>query len=187
MKIALIIWDQFTDLDLFLPWDLLNRVRLYGGITDWEVTILGSDPIHLSDAGLPVATMGRLEEVKSADAVLFTSGRKVPELINDPSFLSRFQLDPTRQYIGAMCSGTLILAALGLLQNREATTYPTRRELLRSYGVTVVDQPFVSQDHLATAAGCLAATQMSNWIIGALAGEEMISTVMQTVEPVSPS
>ncbi|UHA72197.1 DJ-1/PfpI family protein [Paenibacillus sp. 481] len=183
MKVALIIWDEFTDLDLFLPWDLLNRVRLYGGRSDWEVNILGTKKEHVSDAGMVISTSGMLEEASRADAVLFTSGKKVPELINDPSFLSRITLNPDQQFIGAMCSGTLMLAALGLLENREATTYPTRREMLQAYGVTVVDRPFVIQDRIATAAGCLAAIDLSTWVIRSLAGEDMVSTVMQTVAP----
>ena len=43
-KIAIVIFDKFTDIDLFLMWDLLNRVR----IADWEVKILGEKSVHLS-------------------------------------------------------------------------------------------------------------------------------------------
>jgi hypothetical protein len=44
MKIAIVIFDKFTDIDLFLMWDLLNRVRVDG----WEVKILGEREAHLS-------------------------------------------------------------------------------------------------------------------------------------------
>lgn len=40
MKIAIVCFDNFTDIDVFLPWDLLNRVRLVGGISDWDVQLL---------------------------------------------------------------------------------------------------------------------------------------------------
>lgn len=40
MKIALVCLDDFTDLDLFLPWDVLNRVRFVGGLDDWDVRIV---------------------------------------------------------------------------------------------------------------------------------------------------
>ncbi len=39
MTIAIVCFDNFTDIDVFLPWDLLNRVRLVGGISDWDVQL----------------------------------------------------------------------------------------------------------------------------------------------------
>ncbi len=43
MKIAIVCFDNFTDIDVFLPWDLLNRVRLVGGISNWDVQLLGTE------------------------------------------------------------------------------------------------------------------------------------------------
>ena len=48
MKIAIVCFDNFTDIDVFLPWDLLNRVRLVGGISDWDVQLLGTEETHIS-------------------------------------------------------------------------------------------------------------------------------------------
>jgi hypothetical protein len=48
MKISIVIFDEFTDIDLFLMWDLLNRVR----IPDWEVRIVGDKSHHISTTGL---------------------------------------------------------------------------------------------------------------------------------------
>ena len=45
MKIAIVCFDNFTDIDVFLPWDLLNRVRLVGGISDWNVQLLGTEKL----------------------------------------------------------------------------------------------------------------------------------------------
>src|ERR1044071_4931024 len=111
MKIAIVIFDKFTDIDLFLMWDLLNRVR----IDDWSVKILGEAPAHVSATGISVATQGRIEEANDADAVLFVSGQGTRVKMIDKEWLSRFHLNPERQFIGSICSGALILAALGLL------------------------------------------------------------------------
>lgn len=69
-KIAIVIFDKFTDIDLWLMWDLLNRVR----IEDWEVKILGERESHLSATNIEVKTHGMIEEANEADAVLFVSG-----------------------------------------------------------------------------------------------------------------
>jgi len=52
-------------------------------------------------------------------------------MVKDEIFLETLHLDPNRQMIGAMCSGALILAALGLLAGKEATTYPRTRALIK--------------------------------------------------------
>ncbi len=70
-KIAIVIFDKFTDVDLWLMWDLLNRVR----VADWSVKILGEKESHVSATGISIQTHGRVEEANDADAVLFVSGQ----------------------------------------------------------------------------------------------------------------
>jgi transcriptional regulator GlxA family with amidase domain len=181
MDIAIVAFDDFTDLDVFLPWDLLNRVRR----PDWRVRILGENAQLRSAAGLAIPTHGRLEEASGAAAVLFTSGPGARRLYRDPDFLGRFRLDPARQLVGSMCSGALILAALGLLDGKRATTYPTSRALLAEFDtVEIVEQAFVQEGKVATAAGCLAGADLAGWVIAELAGSELRDDVLRSVQPV---
>jgi transcriptional regulator GlxA family with amidase domain len=184
MKISFVIFDQFTDLDLFLPWDLLNRVRVVGKHPDWQVDILGTESSHLSISGLRVPTSGLIDEVEDADAVLFTSGKGVHPVLHDQEYQKRLKLNPNKQLIGSICSGALLLAALGLLKNQRATTYPTSRKLLAKYQVEVVNEPFVNNGNIATAAGCLACQDLSAWIIRSLLDESMVQTVLNSIKPV---
>lgn len=137
-NIAIIIFDNFTDIDLWLTWDLLNRVR----IDDWSVKIIGERAHHVSVTGIKTATHGRLDEAKDADAVLFVSGPGTRERIADEEWLAKLELEPERQLIGSICSGSLILAKLGLLEGKTATTYPTSKPVLESLGVEVVEKPW---------------------------------------------
>ncbi len=180
MMIAQIVFDRFTDLDVFLTWDLLNRVRR----PDWTVKLLGTDDRHTSLAGLTVPVQGRVEEARGADAVLFASGPETRALRLDRAYLARLRLDPTRQLIGAMCSGALLLQALNLLQGKRATTHPRARELLVTTGVTVVDEPFVREGNIATAAACLAGVDLAGWVIASLLGEEARDAALAEVVPV---
>jgi transcriptional regulator GlxA family with amidase domain len=183
MQIALIAFDDFTDIDIFLAWDLLNRVERPG----WRVRILGTAARHRSKAGLVLPVHGLIEEAASADAVLFASGPATRRLSRDPEYLSRFRLEPARQHIGAMCSGALLLAALGLLKGRRATTYPTAKEALIAFGVEVVDAPFVQEGRIATAAACLAGVDLAGWVIESLVGAEARDAVLREVAPVAPA
>jgi transcriptional regulator GlxA family with amidase domain len=180
MKIAIVIFDKFTDVDLFLMWDLLNRVR----IENWSVKILGARENHISVTGISVAAQGPIEEANEADAVLFVSGPGTREKMRDADWLKRFKLNPERQFIGSICSGSLILAALGLLEGKQATTYPTSKAALEGFGVEVVEKPFIANGRVATAGGCLAQQYLIGWVIENLAGEDWRALVLKSIQPV---
>ena len=180
MKIAIVIFDKFTDVDLWLMWDLLNRVRL----ADWSVRILGERETHVSATGMSVTSHGRIEEANDADAVLFVSGAGTREKMVDVAWLDKFNLKPETQLIGSICSGSLILAALGLLEGKTATTYPTSKAALESFGVEVVEKPLVVNGNVATAGGCLALQHLAGWTIERLACKCWRDLVLKSVQPV---
>ncbi|HTL98342.1 MAG TPA: DJ-1/PfpI family protein [Holophagaceae bacterium] len=180
MKIVLVAFDGFTDVDVHLPWDLLNRVRR----GDWNVRIVADRPVVRSQTGLALTVHGGLEEVADADAVLLASGPATRALCKDAAFLAALRLDPARQLVGSMCSGALILAAKGLLDGLTATTYPTARKELEAFGVRVVERPFVGHGAIATAAGCLAAQYLAGWVIETLLDARTRELVLRSVQPV---
>ena len=180
MKIAIIIFDKFTDLDLWLMWDLLNRVR----VENWEVKILGEKEVHVSATNIEVKTQGRIEEANDADAVLFVSGQGTRDRIADEKWLAKFDLNAKKQLIGSICSGSLILARLGLLNGKTATTYPTSKAVLESFGVEVIEKPFIAHDKIATAGGCLAQQYLVGWVIENLADAEWKNLVLKSIQPV---
>lgn len=180
MKASIVIFDEFTDIDLFLMWDLLNRVRL----PQWEVRIVGDKPNHISATGMMTATHGRIEEANNADVVLFVSGRGTRAKMQDKLWLSRFKLNPERQMIASVCSGALLLAALGLLTGKTATTYPTTKQTLEEFGVMVEEKPFVEHGNVATSGGCLAAQYIAGWVIERKADKAWKELVLKSIQPV---
>ncbi|MDJ1485071.1 DJ-1/PfpI family protein [Cytophagaceae bacterium YF14B1] len=182
MKVTIVAFDQCTDIDVFLPWDLFNRVRLIH--PEWSIRIVGTKAVHTSATGLPVTIHGDIEECNAADIVFFSSGAGTRSLIKDPSYLNRFTLNPEKQLIGSMCSGSLLLAALGLLNGLTATTYPSVQHILESMGITVVEEPLVVHGNIATAAGCLAALDLVGWMVEKTVGTETKDRVLASVQPV---
>lgn len=180
MKLAIVAFDEFTDIDVFLLWDILKRVRL----ANWDVRLLGDKPQHVSKTGIPIPMHDSLAWANEADVVLFTSGPGTYTRIKDDAFLGAFRLDSERQMIGSMCSGALILAKLGLLAGKQATTYPTAKKALEGFGVEVVEKPFVVNGNVATAAGCLAAQHLTGWVIERLAGRKTRDLVLSSIQPV---
>ena len=180
MKVGIVIFDKFTDIDLFLMWDLLNRVRVDG----WEVKILGEKEAHLSATDIEIKTHGRIEEANLSDAVLFVSGQGTRDRIADENWLAKFDLNAEKQFIGSICSGSLILARLGLLEGKTATTYPTAKNALENFGVEVIEKPFVAHGRIATAGGCLAQQYLIGWVIENLADAGWRDLVLKSIQPV---
>lgn len=182
MKIGILVFEGFTDLDFYLPWDLLNRVRLLKISENWNVSILGDKDSVTSAAGLKLSIDKPFHYANECDAVLFCSGPHTRTLIKDAHFLSSFQFK-SEQLLAAIDSGALILAALGLLKNMKATTYPTAFEELEGMGVMAVKSAFVEQGNIATAARCLSGDKLALWIIKKLISVEAAEKVFDSVKP----
>lgn len=182
-KAVIVVFDNFTDVDVFLPWDILNRVKFLDKA--FAVKFIGTKDRHVSKAGIELKMHGRLEEAAGSDLVFFASGAETRKLYKDESYLSRFRLDPGKQLICSICSGALLLAALGQLKGLTATTYPTAYKALREIGVEVIEEEhLVAHGNVATAAGCLAAVDLMGWAIEKLYGERVRRDVIASVLPV---
>ena len=154
MHTAILTFDGFNELDSFIALALLGRARR----ADWRVSVCSPTPEVTSMNGVVVRATSTLEEAASADAVLVGSGLKTREVVADPALMARLaalRLDPSRQLLGAQCSGTLVLAKLGLVAGVPACTDLTTKPWVEEAGVTVLNQPFVARGNVATAGGCL--------------------------------
>ncbi|WP_272687247.1 DJ-1/PfpI family protein [Providencia sp. PROV149] len=159
-NVAIVIFDEFTDIDYFLMRDIFGRCR-----EDWNVSVLGTKPYHTSTLGQKVDTDGHASLANQADVVLFSSGQQgIPNALADEDFMRSFKLDSQRQIIGSICAGSFILHQLGLLDNTQATTHPDAKNALISMGADVEDKPLVIRGNIGTAGGCLSALYLTGWI-----------------------
>ena len=134
--------------------------------------------------GVTVRAQSLLEDAQSADAVVVGSGVLTRELVGSPELMGRLALDPDRQLIAAQCSGTLVLAKLGLLGDVPACTDLTTKPWVQEAGVEVLNQPFFARGNLATAGGCLAAPYLAAWVIARLEGVQAAACALHYVAPV---
>jgi transcriptional regulator GlxA family with amidase domain len=161
MQIAVLTFDGFNELDSFVAAAILNRLKAKG----WAAHITSPAEEVTSMNGVTIQRQRPLEFAGEADAVLVGSGIKTREIAADAELLSRIVLDPSRQLIGAQCSGTLLLARLGLVGDLPACTDLTTKPWVIEAGVDVIDAPFIAHGNVATAGGCLASQYLAAWII----------------------
>jgi transcriptional regulator GlxA family with amidase domain len=180
MHIAILTFDGFNELDSLIALGILNRVKR----PDWRVSLASPAARVRSMNGVLVDAQATLAEAAGADAVIVGSGVRTREIVADAALMAQMKLDPARQLIGAQCSGTLILARLGLLGGVPACADLTTKPWVQEAGVQVLDQPFVAHGNVATAGGCLAAQYLASWMIARLIGVEQALSAIHYVAPV---
>jgi len=134
--------------------------------------------------GVVLEAQATLDEAVRADAIIVGSGRKTREVVADSDLMSRMKFDPTRQLLGAQCSGGLVLAKLGLLDGVPACTDLVSKPWVEEAGVDVVNRPFFAQGNVATAGGCLASQYLAAWVIARHEGAEAAKEALEYVAPV---
>ena len=181
MHIAILTFDGYNELDSLIALGVLNRV----GKPDWRVSIAAPSPRVRSMNGVVIESMASLEEACEADAVVVGSGLRTREVISDLAIMRQLRrLDPSRQLLAGQCSGTLVLARLGLLEDVPACTDLITKPWVVEAGVEVLNQPFFARGNVATAGGCLASPYLAAWIIARLEGADAAESALHYVAPV---
>lgn len=180
MHIMILTFDQYNELDSLIALGILNRIKK----PDWKVSIASPTEYVCSMNGVVIQSTSRLEELHTADAVLIGSGMKTREIVLDTALMNTLKLDPSKQLIGAQCSGTLILSKLGLLKHIPACTDVTTKPWVLETGVSVLNQPFYAEGNIATSGGCLSSVYLAAWVIARLEGLEAAKQAIDYVAPV---
>ena len=180
MHIAILTFEGFNELDSLIALGVLNRVKRPG----WRVSIASPTARVRSMNGVVLEAQASLQDASDADAVIVGSGMLTREVVADVALMAQLKLDPSRQLLGAQCSGTLVLAKLGLLDGVPACTDLTTRPWVQAAGVNVLNQPFFARGNVATAGGCLASSYLAAWVIARLVGADEAQSAIHYVAPV---
>lgn len=181
--IAILTFDGFNELDSLIAYGMLSRISLMGD-TNWRVSIASPTRSVTSMNGLTIDAHIDLHEANSADAVLIGSGMKTREVGNDAAIMAQIKLDPQKQLIVSQCSGTFLMAKLGLIGKTPACTDTTSKPWVLAAGVNVLNQAFYSNGNIATAGGCLSAQYVAGWLISQLKNLEQATEVLRYFAPV---
>ncbi|MEV5839925.1 DJ-1/PfpI family protein [Nocardia sp. NPDC052112] len=179
MHIAILTFDGYNELDSLIALGVLNRVE-----SDWRVSIACPTQRVRSMNGVVIESMATLTDASAADAVIVGSGARTRDVVADQKLMAQLRLDPSRQLLAGQCSGTLVLAELGLLDGVPACTDLTTKPWVQAAGVDVLEQPFFARGNVATAGGCLASPYLAAWMIARLHSVEAAESALHYVAPV---
>ena len=158
--IAIPLFPQFTALDGIGPYEVLQR------IPDFVVTFVGRERgVVRSDNGfLGIEIDATYDELPRPDVVVFPGGIGTRALLADEQVLDWVRgAHATSTFTTSVCTGSLVLAAAGLLEGLTATTHWAARDILTRYGAIVSEDRVVEHlDHrIITAAGVSSGIDMA--------------------------
>jgi transcriptional regulator GlxA family with amidase domain len=187
MRIDIILFDGFDELDAIGPFEVLRNAEGLGGDLHAElVGAHGAGTITASHGTRVAVDRGPSED---ADLLLVPGGgwfvgagaRAEIERGDLPALLARARERGTA--VGSVCTGAMILAAAGLVAGRPATTHHSAIEDLRGAGATIVDGARVVDDgDLITAGGVTSGLDLALWLVEREAGAEIADRVAADIE-----
>jgi putative intracellular protease/amidase len=181
MKIAIPIFDRFTALDAVGPYEVLSR--LPGATVHFLATEPG--PKRTETGMLALTADLALDELTDPDVVVVPGGYGTRRLTADEQLVGWLRhAHETSAWTTSVCTGSLLLAAAGLLRGLEATTHWLMLDALAEYGAQPVSRRVVEhrQARIITAAGVSAGIDMALRLAARIAGDEVAQAIQLGIE-----
>jgi transcriptional regulator GlxA family with amidase domain len=124
-----------------------------------------------------------LTDVPNPQIVLVPGGSGVDEVMKDPSVIQWIRTaHETSLFTTAVCTGTLVLGAAGLLRGLKATTHWNYRKKLAEFGADVVSERVVREGKIVTAAGVSAGIDMALRLVQWIEGDRAAQAIQLGIE-----
>ncbi|MEU3978930.1 DJ-1/PfpI family protein [Streptomyces sp. NPDC026672] len=179
MQIAVVLYDRFTALDAVGPYETLGR------LPDAETVFVAERPGPVrTDTGHLALTADRaLADVPAPDVVLVPGGPGQSAQMENGTLLEWLRAaDATSTWTTSVCTGSLLLAAAGLLEGRRATSHWLALGLLERLGARPTGERVVFDGKYVTAAGVSSGIDMGLTLLGRIAGDEHAQAVQLLTE-----
>jgi transcriptional regulator GlxA family with amidase domain len=179
MKIAVVLYDRLTALDAIGPYEVLSR--LPGAELAFVATEPG--PIRTDNGMLTLMAERSLSEMPQPDIVLVPGGPgEVAERAGGEVLEWLRAVDETSTWTTSVCTGSLILAAAGLLDGKRATSHWLAMDELRRLGAEPVSERVVFDGKIVTAAGVSAGIDMALTLAEKIAGAQVAQAIQLGIE-----
>jgi cyclohexyl-isocyanide hydratase len=184
MIIGMVIFPNLTQLDLTGPYEVFGRSP------GTKVLLIAEslDPVK-SDNGLILVPDQTFETVQQVDILFVPGGRGIFEAMQNQKLISFLQLQAAQaKYVTSVCTGSLVLAAAGLLNGYKATTHWLSLHLLRLFDVEVTEERVVIDRNRITGGGVTAGIDFGLFVVAKLFGEEAAkeTQLMMEYNPAPP-
>ncbi|MPY50650.1 DJ-1/PfpI family protein [Streptomyces acidicola] len=179
MQIAIVLYDRFTALDAVGPYEILSR------LPDAETVFVAeaAGPVRNDTGSLAITADRTLADVPRPDIVLVPGGPGQSGQMENAALLGWLRAaDESSVWTTSVCTGSLLLAAAGLLAGRRATSHWLALEELGRFGAEPTGERVVFDDKYVTAAGVSSGIDMGLALMGRIAGDEHAQAIQLMTE-----
>jgi transcriptional regulator GlxA family with amidase domain len=179
MEIAILLYPNFTALDAVGPYEVLSR------LPDARLRFVAAQAgAQRSDTGaLTLHADAELAQLTAPDVLLVPGGPGQAALMQQEPLLAWLrEAHAHATWTASVCTGSLLLAAAGLLAGRRATSHWAALDELRALGVQAVSERVVFDGNIVTAAGVSAGIDMALALAARIAGEQVAQAIQLGIE-----
>jgi putative intracellular protease/amidase len=179
MEIAIPIFDGITALDAIGPYEVLAR------LPEARVHFLAVEPgaKRTGNRMLALTADGALSDLPHPEVIVFPGGHGTDTVMHDEAVLAWVRTaHESSQWTTSVCTGSLVLAAAGILDGLEATTHWMYMDQLAELGATPVTRRVVEQGKVVTAAGVSSGIDMALTLAAHIAGDEVAQAIQLRIE-----
>lgn len=180
MNIVIYIYNGMTMLDAIGPYEILRNVEG----TEIKFVSKKKGEIVADSHFIHINSKYSIDEISKAD-ILLIPGSTIAFVreMKDKKVLNWIrQMDETTQRTVSVCTGSIILAATGLLKNKKATSHWKPINMLSEFGVQPTRERIVDEGKYITAAGVSAGLDMAIYLIDQLKGEKVAKAAQLSIE-----
>ncbi|SEG77056.1 DJ-1/PfpI family protein [Thermomonospora echinospora] len=179
MQVAIPLYPRFTALDAVGPYTVLAFAP------GWTVTFVAAEPGPVTDdrGSLTLTATAAYADLPRPDVIVVPGGPGTLEALEDRALVDWIaQAHEHTRWTTSVCSGSFLLGAAGLLEGLKATTYWALLEQLAEMGAEPVNERFVAEGRIVTAAGVSAGIDMALALLALAAGEPTARAVQLAIE-----
>jgi transcriptional regulator GlxA family with amidase domain len=179
MQVAYLLYDRFTALDITGPHDVLN------GLPQTESIFVAerAGPVRNESDTLSLVADASIDEVTEPAILVIPGGYGTRALLQHEPLLDWIRaVHETSEWTTSVCTGSLLLAAAGLLDGVPATTHWLARDLLAELGAKPVPDRVVEHGKIITAAGVSSGIDMALRLVQLMFGDEAAQAVQLGIE-----
>jgi transcriptional regulator GlxA family with amidase domain len=179
VEIAILLYDRFTALDAVGPYEVLRSVP--GARVSFAAKEKG--PVRTDAGSLAIVADFEIEEITAPDILVIPGGPGQAALMDDRRVLDWVRsVHSATRWTTSVCTGSLVLAAAGLLKGLRATSHWLALDILRKYGAEPTAERVVTEGKIITAAGVSAGIDMALTLVALECGEAVAQSIQLGIE-----
>lgn len=179
MEVAILLFSGITALDAIGPYEVLSRLPA----SQIKFVAVQAGLVKTDNQMCTLVADYSLSQVPQPDVIVIPGGWGTDELMKDQTVLDWIRkAHTTSQWTTSVCTGSMVLAAAGLLKGKEATTHWTALGELESLGAIPIQKRFVKSGKIVTSAGVSAGIDMALQLASWIADEETAQAVQLGME-----